>query len=163
MTFSAHAVAGGALALAMPHHPALAFVAGAASHFALDATPHWNYHPRSASIDPEGAGVGKPVVYDRDLAIDLSVIAFDGVLGLVLAFIFFATPATWFAVMCGAVGGIAPDALHLLYSRWPHEPIALINKLHCRMQWDIFEHNTIAGIFSQIAIITLVFVIAKMI
>jgi hypothetical protein len=38
-------------------HPTTAFVLGFASHFVLDAIPHWDYAIRSAAVDPK---IGAP-------------------------------------------------------------------------------------------------------
>jgi hypothetical protein len=50
MILSTHAVVGGAIASFMPGHPVLAFVIGAASHFAIDAIPHVDYPLHSISV-----------------------------------------------------------------------------------------------------------------
>jgi hypothetical protein len=50
MILSTHAVVGGAIASLMPGHPVLAFVIGAASHFAIDAIPHVDYPLYSISV-----------------------------------------------------------------------------------------------------------------
>jgi len=49
MILSTHAVVGGAIASFIPLHPLLVAVAGFASHFAIDAIPHWDYRLRSQS------------------------------------------------------------------------------------------------------------------
>ena len=49
MILSTHAIVGGAIASLFPSHPALVAVAGFASHFAIDAIPHWDYPLRSIS------------------------------------------------------------------------------------------------------------------
>jgi hypothetical protein len=51
MILSTHAVVGVALASFVPSHPFAAFVIGFASHFALDAIPHWDYPIKSRSAN----------------------------------------------------------------------------------------------------------------
>jgi hypothetical protein len=50
MILSTHAVVGGAIASLVPSDPILAAAAGFASHFAIDAIPHWDYPLRSISV-----------------------------------------------------------------------------------------------------------------
>src|SRR6516225_11831962 len=45
MILSTHAIVGGTIASLFPSHPALVVAAGFASHFAIDAIPHWDYPP----------------------------------------------------------------------------------------------------------------------
>src|SRR6266700_2786307 len=58
MILSTHAIVGAALASFLPSHPAAAFVAGFASHFALDAIPHVDYPIKSRSVNPR---IGAPM------------------------------------------------------------------------------------------------------
>jgi hypothetical protein len=43
MILSTHAIVGGAIASLFPSHLVLVVAAGFASHFAIDAIPHWDY------------------------------------------------------------------------------------------------------------------------
>jgi hypothetical protein len=52
MILSTHAIVGGALASLFPSHPVVIIAAGFASHFAIDAIPHWDYKLRSISVAP---------------------------------------------------------------------------------------------------------------
>jgi len=67
MILSTHAIVGAALASFLPSHPAAAFVAGFASHFALDAIPHVDYLIKSRSVNPR---IGAPMAFDRALLQD---------------------------------------------------------------------------------------------
>ena len=88
MILSTHAIVGAAIASFLPSHPTTAFVLGFASHFVLDAIPHWDYPIRSAAVDPK---FGAPVTFDRALLRDVIVIGSDGLLGILGALLLFAS------------------------------------------------------------------------
>lgn len=71
---STHAVVGAAIAALMPDHPALAFVSRIASHFAVDAIPHWDYPLRAISIKPNN---DPALTMNLALFQDLGLIALD--------------------------------------------------------------------------------------
>ena len=75
MILTTHAIVGAALASFLPSHPIAAFVAGFASHFALDAIPHVDYPIKSRSVNPR---VGAPMAFDRALLRDAVTIGSDG-------------------------------------------------------------------------------------
>jgi hypothetical protein len=75
MILSTHAIAGAAIASFLPSHPTAAFVLGFASHFVLDAIPHWDYPIRSAAVHPK---IGGPMTFDRALLRDAVVIGAMG-------------------------------------------------------------------------------------
>ena len=111
MILSTHAVVGAALATLMPSHPVAAVVAGFASHFVIDSIPHWDYRLRSISLKADARNIWRITAALRDLA----VIGFDAFAGLVLAVGIFGTKANMVAVLAGAVGGMLPDPLKLVY------------------------------------------------
>ncbi|MBV8755332.1 MAG: hypothetical protein JO328_20970 [Hyphomicrobiales bacterium] len=127
MILSTHALVGAALANMFPSHPGVAFAVGFASHFALDAIPHADYPIRSASIDPK---IGAPLRFDRALLQDAITIGADGMLGLVFAFVFFASAENQWAILLGACGAMLPDAFQFLYLRFPHEPLRTLQRFH---------------------------------
>src|SRR6516164_6101449 len=43
LILATHAIVGAATASQIPNHPVIALLAGIASHFAIDAIPHWDY------------------------------------------------------------------------------------------------------------------------
>jgi hypothetical protein len=128
MILSTHAVVGGAIATQFPSHPVLVVVAGFASHFVIDAIPHWDYSLRAISLKP-GAN-NRSMTLDGRLVTDLALIGFDASLGLALAIWLFATPATLGAIALGAVAGMAPDPLQFLQSVFPHEPLNSLQRFH---------------------------------
>jgi hypothetical protein len=127
MILSTHALVGAAIANMFPSHPEVAFALGFASHFALDAIPHADYPIRSASVDPK---IGAPLHFDRALLHDAITIGADGMLGLVCAFLLFASAANQWAILLGAFGAMLPDAFQFLYLRFPHEPLKTLQRVH---------------------------------
>jgi len=122
-----HAVVGAAIASLIPDHPLGAFLAGVASHFAIDAIPHWDYPLRSMF---RGADRGAALPRDRGLVIDFGLIALDGFVGLALAVWLFATPATMLTIMMGIFGGMLPDPLQFAHRLYPHEPLRSLQHFH---------------------------------
>jgi hypothetical protein len=127
MILSTHALVGAAIANMLPAHPVAGFVLGFASHFALDAIPHADYPIRSASLDPK---IGAPLRFDRALLLDAITIGADGLLGLLLALLLFASPESQWAVLLGACGAMLPDAIQFLHARFPYEPLRTLQRLH---------------------------------
>ena len=156
MTLTTHAVAGAALASLMPEHPLVGFAAGFASHFMLDAIPHWDYAILSASVNPEAGG---PVRFDRRFALDMVRIGSDATLGLALSALLIASPENATAVFWGAVGGILPDALQFAYLRFPQEPLLTLQRLHWRIHAKRRlerEGRFVLGLASQLALLGLI-------
>jgi hypothetical protein len=126
MILSTHAVVGGALASLFPSHPVAAFAVGFASHFVIDAIPHWDYPLRSISV---ARGARNQVRLTPALARDVALIGFDAIAGLALAIGIFATPSTIVAVLAGAVGAMLPDPLQctrfILMSLWPRSSASI--------------------------------------
>lgn len=150
MTLTAHALAGAAAASLMPENPALGFCAGFASHFVLDAIPHWNYEPRSPALDPKRGGT---LSLNKALFSDLGIISFDGLLGLGLALLLFGRHGLWFPAFAGVTGAYLPDALHFVTARFPREPFISFTRFHNGIQRDIAENSALLGVLSQILFI----------
>jgi hypothetical protein len=101
----------------MPDQPALAFVAGIASHFVIDAIPHSDYPLRSISI-----GRNRPALLaDRLWARDLGLLAFDASAGLAMALLLYASPRATPAILLGAIGGMLPGPMRLIHRLYPRE------------------------------------------
>jgi len=161
MTLATHAITGAALATAMPEHPALAFCAGFASHFLIDAIPHWDYPIHSDSVNPT---IAKPMRFDGALAIDALSIGFDALLGLALSVFFFGTPGALLAVVAGAVGGILPDPLQFVSTHTNVEPLISLQHFHKWIHTDRKlrqEGKHLIGISSQILFVAAVVALAK--
>ena len=128
MILSTHAVVGGAIASLIPAHPVLAVIAGFASHFAIDAIPHWDYPLCSISAGKDADN--RRLRLSRGLLLDLFLIGTDGCIGLALTVWLFAAPATAWTIVLGATAGMLPDALQLAYSLYPREPLVAFQRLH---------------------------------
>lgn len=130
MVITPHALVGAALGRLSPSVP-VAFAAGVASHYALDAIPHDDYSPE---------GVGGRVALTIDFALALRLLAGERAARRELA---------------GALGGITPDLLHQVYVRWPTDlPGEVFLRLH--EAWHSFIHAAAPprpprGLVSQIA------------
>lgn len=120
MLITNHVVAGAVIGTAVPR-PAHAFALGIASHFAMDATPHWG-HP--------------------DYSVFLKVAVVDGLFGLatMAAIARAARPERRAAVVAGMLGACLPDAdkpalLFLGRSPFPD----WIDEFHKRIQNEAHE------------------------
>jgi hypothetical protein len=156
MTLTAHAVVGAGLAAAMPAHPVLGLCAAFASHFLLDAIPHYDYKIRSASIHPK---LGGPMRFDRALLLDFFSIGGDFGLGMLLALVFFATPASALLVAAGAFAGTLPDALQFVYARFKHEPLVSLQTFHQWMHtpYRLREHPALGWMSQALFLVAFVF------
>lgn len=161
MTLTAHAIVGAAVVAVVPSHPLLGVSAAFASHFLLDAIPHYDYQIRSASIHPLK---GAPMTFDRALLLDFFAIGSDFALGIILGLILFATPATWLLVGVGAFAGQLPDALQFVYTRFKHEPLVSLQRFH---KWIHTKYRMrgrfVLGIVSQVLFLAVFVVLAKII
>jgi hypothetical protein len=146
MILTTHAIVGGALASLLPSHPVAAFAAGFASHFIIDAIPHWDYPLQSISVAP---GQRNRLRLDKPLLQDVALIGFDACAGLAFAVGLFATPVTIAVIVLGAVAAMLPDPLQFVHSLYPHEPLASLQAFHrrihtkCQLDWRF-------GVSSQI-------------
>jgi len=153
MILSTHAIVGGAIASLAPTHPLFAVVAGFASHFAIDAIPHWDYPLQSIAVG-KGAD-NRGLRLNGALLTDLTVIAADACAGLALALWLFATPASLWVIALGAIAAMLPDPLQFVQSLFPHEPLNTLQRFHGRIHskrqlaWKL-------GVSSQVAFATAV-------
>lgn len=153
MILSTHAVVGAAIASILPTHPAEAVALAFASHYALDAIPHWDYPIRSASLDPK---VGGPMRLDRAFLHDTITIGADGLLGILAAFFLFASPQTQWVVLLGACAAMLPDALQFLHGRFPYQPLRALQRLHRWAHSQREIKTRAAAIGSQLALVVAV-------
>jgi hypothetical protein len=128
MILSTHAIVGGAVASLFPTHPVLVTALGFASHFAIDAIPHWDYPLQSISVKP-GAN-NWALKMDGRLFRDLGLIGFDACSGLALTLLLFASPSTVGVIALGASAGMLPDALQVVHSLYRHEPLETLQLFH---------------------------------
>lgn len=149
MTLTAHGIVGAGVAVALQSHPVLAIAAAFASHFLVDAIPHYDYPIRSASINPK---IGAPMRFDRALLLDFFSIGTDFALGMVLGTFLFGSSDLWSLAAIGAFMGIFPDPLQFVYGHFRHEPLVSLQKFH---QWIHTSHHlrehVVLGVVSQLA------------
>jgi len=155
MTLTSHAIVGAAVASFFPYDPALGFTLAFASHFALDAIPHWDYPIESTSIHPSH---GAKMKYDKALLHDFFRIGTDALLGLVLGLLLFATTGNFWIVVLGIVGGMLPDALQFVHMRSKCEPLATLQRfhhwIHQGSEYFNMEKRPVVGIVSQLAFLS---------
>jgi hypothetical protein len=153
MILSTHAIVGGAIGSLLPSHPVLAALAGFASHFAIDAIPHWDYPLQSIAVGKRADN--RRLNVDRRLILDLIVIGIDACAGLAFATWLFATPSTMAVTAIGAVAGMLPDPLQFVQSLYPREPLNSLQRFHGwmhskrRLAWRV-------GVSSQFAFVAAV-------
>jgi len=148
MILSTHAIVGGAIVSFFPSDPTLAAAAAFASHFAIDAIPHWDYPLRSISCG-KGAD-NRRLRLNRGVVIDLICIGVDACAGLALAIWLFATPASAWVIALGAIAAMAPDPLQFVHSIHPREPLVTLQRFH---GWIHSKHRLAwkLGVSSQVA------------
>lgn len=140
MILSTHAVVGGAIASLFPSHPVLVAVAAFASHFAIDAIPHWDYPLRAIMLKP---GANRRLLADPKLFLDLALIGFDACAGLSIAIWLFATHATIGVIVLGALAGMTPDPLRVVHRMLPKQPLTTLQRFHRwahtkrRLRWPL--------------------------
>ena len=161
MTLTTHAIVGAAIACVLPAHPYLVIAAAFASHFLLDAIPHWDYPLRSDSVNPKVAAAMK---YDRALLADMLTIGTDALLGIALALFLLATPGDSFLVLCAASAAILPDALQFAYIKFPREPLVSLQRFHVWMHASrSLRERPILGLSAQIGLVLFTLIIARLI
>jgi hypothetical protein len=148
MILSTHAIVGGAIASLVPDHPLLALIAAFASHFAIDAIPHWDYPLPSIAV---GRGAdNRGLRLNQAMLADVALIGADAGAGLILALWLFATPASAWVVALGAIAAMLPDPLQFAHSLFPKEPLNTLQRFHLcihskrKLAWKL-------GVSSQLA------------
>jgi len=154
MTLTTHAVAGAGIASALSLGPLSGFVFAFASHFLLDAIPHWDYKLKSGKRD-EGNHLNDDIVIGKEFGEDLAKIACDALLGLALSLIFFlfGDGLSLWTLLWAALGGILPDFLQFVYMKWRHEPMITLQKFHIWIHSPYKITNTPLGVSLQAIII----------
>ena len=154
MILSTHAIVGAAIASLMPGQPALAFIAGVASHFAIDAIPHSDYRLRSK------IGRSRPAI--SVMVRDLGLLAIDAAAGLAVALFLYASPGATPAILLGAVGGMLPDPLRLAHRLYPREPLRSLQRFHA---WIHTKHRLTWpwAVSSQALFVLLIICVAELV
>jgi hypothetical protein len=142
MILTTHAIAGAAVACAVPNYPVAGFALGFASHFVLDAIPHWDYKLTSYSEDQNNP-MNNDMTLDKKFIFDFAKICLDVFVGFACVFALsgFLNPIYTLPLFAGAVGGVLPDALQFVYFKWRHEPLVALQKFHLRVHFDKHSKN----------------------
>ena len=156
MILSTHAVVGAAIATLLPRDPVLVFAAGVASHFVIDAIPHWDYPMRGISIGRSQVGA---IRLNGALFRDACLIALDACAGLALAIWLFAQSAPIWIIMIAALAAMLPDPLQVVHRLYPHEPLRTLQRFHEWMHTDR-KLGWRIGVGSQVAFSAAIVVLA---
>ena len=163
MTLVTHAVVGAAAASFVPDSPVIAFTLAFASHFVMDAIPHWHYPVATIEHNKENP-LNNDMRIDKQFPFDVAKIGFDALLGVALAYLFFQPsegPLQPF-VLIGALGGILPDPLQFVYWKFRHEPIATLQRLHVWIHAKTtLDDNAPLGVALQVILIFTVLFLEK--
>src|SRR3989344_1852055 len=160
MTLTTHALVGAAAASFFPEQPYLAFAAGFASHFAIDAIPHWDYDVWLRSFVNKENKLLTDMRWGRDFWHDLAVIGADALLGFVLTFFVAGILGISQEIaLVGAGAGIYPDVLQFIYYKarkhWfgamMFEPL---QRFHMWVQWKELKNlHPALGIGMQVLLV----------
>jgi hypothetical protein len=163
MILATHAIAGAAVGR-LAGNPILAFIFGLASHFILDAIPHWQYElksrTRSDDIMKEDMSLNRKLIGD---VVRLGIDFFSGTFISVLAFSgwggFTNPPAP---LVAGVIGGVLPDALQFLFWKFRREPLISIQKFHSFMHadWE-FGYKSKFGVVLQVVLAAIIIFISR--
>ena len=107
MTLTTHAIIGAAAAKIFSMNPLLAGIAAFASHFLIDAIPHWYYHPSSFTTD-DADPLNDNMEIGKDFFFDLVFISLDALWGIFFSLLLFwpADPYQLSIIIGGAILGI---------------------------------------------------------
>jgi len=153
----------------MPTHPIVGFTLAFASHFLLDAIPHWDYPLNSYKTD-ESNHLNDDMPINKSFFIDLLKIGFDMLCGIFLVLMFFGfkggnisiSNITWIPFI-GLVGAVLPDSLQFVYWKWRHQPLIALQKFHLWVHAKKdFNNSPSTGVPFQIAIILIIVFVTKM-
>lgn len=164
MLFTTHALTGAAIGAAV-QNPVLAFVLGFASHHILDSIPHFDQGSFYLEKDngPEWTGkkyqeVGPKIFAGKRDWIILFIDWF--VAGIIFLYIGKHLPTNqWLPVICGALGGLAPDIMDVS-PLWKEKFRktrfgAAFHKFHCFFHWPLSMRYIYIGLATQIIFISL--------
>jgi len=162
MILTTHSIVGAGVASLVTTNPILGFFVGFLSHYVLDAIPHWDYkllsYEKSEDGKTENLYIGKNFYYDllrifRDIAFGLLI---------TLLFLWDKNFSSFPLLFSGAIGGIMPDALQLVYLKYKKQPLVLLHKIHNYFHTKInWKNKPLPGLLTQIIVILIVFALTK--
>ncbi|MFA6416156.1 MAG: hypothetical protein WCW56_01580 [Candidatus Paceibacterota bacterium] len=173
MILSTHSIVGASFAGLLATDPATAFAVGLASHYLLDMVPHWDYQIGGEKTEDDIKKINLNFTSPTFIS-DLSKITLDFALGLIISYYFLVHMAgfSWLVVLAGIIGGVLPDFLQFLYSKFYNKiyglPLVWFQKLHDFFHTDHrpYKKRQLAGATKQFVlvagIIVCVFLISSM-
>ena len=164
MTLTTHAVIGATIAASMPNYPVLGFILAFASHFILDAIPHWDYALSSQKTNGSNR-MNDDMCINKTFFVDLTKIGFDALLGILLVLVFFAllSPHLVWIPFVGVAGAMLPDALQFIYWKWRHQPLISLQQFHLWIHARTdFNDKPIIGILIQIVTIVIIVIVFRL-
>jgi hypothetical protein len=159
-----HALVGAAAASVFPQQPLVAFAAGFASHFAIDALPHWDYKILSMDTETDHT-LNADMHVNKYFFLDLARTGSDALLGLLLSTIIFSLwifhlPLT--IVLLGACAGITPDFLQFVYFKTRFAILTPLQRFHIWVQkGKSIYPPAIVGMAYQAALVLVIVVALK--
>jgi hypothetical protein len=162
MILSVHAIFGAAVVSLVPTHPVIAFCLGFASHFALDAIPHRDYKLISVESGPQNKfQLAEKINKKFKLVRDITLVSFDAIFGLCLAFLFFFNPEYPLIFLIGAFGSLVPDFLTFLYLLFKHKGLESFFRFHVDVVHSkaILRLSQIKGVLLQFCTIAVLIAI----
>lgn len=161
MILASHAVIGVAAASVFPTHPIIAFSAALASHYIMDAIPHWEYDLLSSKKDLNNP-LNNDIEVGKDFFSDLSKVSLDLFIGIVASLVAFyfiglGIYSSLPILIAGISGGIIPDILQFVYFRIRREPLKSLYRFHyfIHNRYRKLEEHFLVGIFLQVIIVVL--------
>lgn len=155
MTLATHAIIGAAAASVAPANIALAFIYAFASHFLIDAIPHWDYRLRSKTKN-EDDPLQEDMAIGRAFFVDCLKIGGDALFGAAFVLFFFRPFSQPFqsVIFAGILGGILPDGLQFLYYKFRREPLYSLQRFHIRIHAKKrLRNRPVLGIALQTALV----------
>ena len=163
MILATHAIVGAAVAHLFPHHPIIGFFLAFASHFVLDAIPHWNYHLTSFRAARDSGTGRQDMVWGKAFLTDLVKIGLDGMLGVGLALLLFPPQSGYDALLtlAGVAGGVLPDALEFLYWKLGTTPLRWAQRFHNAVHFKEDIQSPFVGASLQAALVLVLFEVVR--
>ncbi|MCX6813598.1 MAG: hypothetical protein NTV77_03965 [Candidatus Azambacteria bacterium] len=164
MILTTHAIVGAAAGRVFSN-PYVAFAAGFASHFIIDAIPHWEYDLKSRVENKENP-LKEDITLNKKFIGDLARIGLDFAFGVFASIFIFRNGSGFIgapaSLLAGVAGGVFPDFLQFLYFKIRREPFILAQKLHIYVHKGGKKIPALPyGVVSQIILIIAAVIISK--
>ena len=161
MTLATHTVVGSTLGRLTSRVPVVGFLLGFASHFLLDAIPHWDYR-LSSSVKDEVNPLNSDIVLGHHFVWDLLKIGFDVLLGVGVTFLLYGGGGGWhnWSLWTGAFGAILPDFLQFVYYKFRRWPLSALQRFHLWIHTEKrLDGRPVLGVTLQVLLTGVVFLL----